>query len=172
MKYEVSVNKPYPNPQVERKNTLYANILMQDYAGVVSEETAIHLYSYQTFLDIDNFEQFQDVIEKIAETEMRHFSLLGKTIALLGVDPIFAAIDCQNSEQIYWSSSYVNYTTNIESILLTNIKSETTAIKNYDEQMKIIDDKYIKNLLSRIIEDEQNHLRIFNDMLKSYSSKN
>ena len=37
---------PYPKVKVERQNMFYAELLMDDYAGVISEFTAISQYLY------------------------------------------------------------------------------------------------------------------------------
>ena len=44
---KVKLDIPYPEVMVEEKNSYYADLLSQDYAGMVSESTAAFLYSYQ-----------------------------------------------------------------------------------------------------------------------------
>jgi bacterioferritin len=44
-----ALDLPYPEPMVEIPNIEYANLLLKDYAGAVSEFTAISLYVYQQF---------------------------------------------------------------------------------------------------------------------------
>ena len=39
--------KVYMKPRVEKENLMYAQILLQDFAGKNSEMTAINLYVYQ-----------------------------------------------------------------------------------------------------------------------------
>jgi rubrerythrin len=46
--------------------------------------------------------------------------------------------------------------------------SEETAIKNYENHIKIIDSKEIKKLYKRIVLDEKLHLEIFEKLLKKY----
>ena len=47
-------------------------------------------------------------------------------------------------------------------MLKIDISSEEAAIKTYTLHKKLIDDKYIKEMLDRIIMDEKRHLEIFN----------
>ena len=47
---EFKSDLPYPKIRVERQNINYATKLLNDYAGYVSELSAIHLYSYQSFV--------------------------------------------------------------------------------------------------------------------------
>jgi len=52
--------------------------------------------------------------------------------------------------------------------LLINIETETQAIYYYNYLIKVIEDKYIVNIIKRIIVDEQIHLQIFNNLYKEY----
>jgi bacterioferritin len=149
---------PYPEIKVEGKNIEYAKMLATSYAGNVSEDTAIHLYMYQSVV-LNN--KYSNIFENIAKVEMYHLKLLAKTIELLGLEPKYQ-IYCDNI--IDFNSSYVNYDTNINNILQIDILSESLAIENYKKLIDLIDDKYIKNLLNRIILDEQIHLNIFNEL--------
>ena len=51
MKCLSKANIPYPKIEVEEKNSYYAKLLYDDYAGNVSETTAIFLYIY-TYINI------------------------------------------------------------------------------------------------------------------------
>ena len=41
---------PYPKLEVETKNYAYANLLRKAYASETSEDTAIHMYLYQSLI--------------------------------------------------------------------------------------------------------------------------
>ena len=148
-------NLPYPDIKVEKENIEYAKLLSYPYAGLVSEDTATHLYMYQSFILDD---EVGNILEKIAIVEMKHLELLAKTINLLGLKPEYKVND------IPWTTNYVDYNNNLKDILKINIEAETLAIKNYNNLIKVIDDKYIKELLKRIIIDEEIHLKIFKDL--------
>lgn len=160
-------NKPYPVPQVERKNKEYAKLLLEDYAGSMGEDTAIHQYLYQHLLNDGELKEFATVMEHIAEVEMYHLSLLGKTIKLLGVNPIFGEYS-KNKNFLFWNSSSVDYTTDLREMILSDIKKEEGAIRKYKYHISIINDRYIKELISRIIEDEEIHLAIFHSFYQKY----
>lgn len=153
-------NLPYPTPRVEKQNLEYARMLSQNYAGDVSEDTAVHLYIYQSIVLSEENSQIANILEKISIVEMKHLDLLGKTIKLLGLTPKFVTYSPDNIKQ-FWTSANVNYTTSIMSMLKQDIKAETIAIKTYEKHKNEINDKYIKELLSRIIVDEKLHLAIF-----------
>lgn len=160
-------NKPYPEPQVERKNLEYAKLLLEDYAGRDGEDTAIHQYLYQHLLKDNELSDFALAMEHIAEVEMYHLSLLGKTIRLLGFHPVFGEYS-SNKNFIFWNSSSVNYTNDLSEMILSDIKKEEDAIRRYKYHRSIIQDHYIKSLLTRIIEDEEIHLTIFYSFYKQY----
>lgn len=162
---EYKVNKPYPKIKVEEKNIAYAKLLLNDYAGIISEETAINQYIYQSFNTFIDNQLLSKSLSEIAKTEMIHLSLLGKTIRMLGVTPKFKYIDKYTNNLICWNSSLIDYSTNTIEFLKKNILIEEKTINNYKNDIKIIKDKYIRKLIYRIIEDEKKHIECFNELL-------
>lgn len=163
---KVKLDIPYPEVKVEEKNPYYADLLSQDYAGEVSETTASFLYSYQHFDTFSSNEEFSNIIEEISIVEMKHLEMLGKTIKLLGKSPVFKTCESSRGDCVMWSSSNVIYDNDMRDMLKTDIRSEKMAIKNYEHHRELIDDKYIKEMLSRIILDEKRHLEIFETLLE------
>jgi bacterioferritin len=164
-KYKVDL--PYPEAKVEQKNIYYANLLLQDYAGAVSEFTAVSLYIYQHFVSDDKYKSYAKIIGQISIVEMKHLELIAKTIKLLGVKPVFVNSVCPCGRM--WTSDYVNYDTCIRGMILEDIKAETKAIENYEKHLCLINDKYIKELIERIILDEKLHLKIFKELYEKYN---
>ena len=162
---ECRVDKPYPEVRVERKNIEYAKLLLDDYASEVGEDRAIHQYVYQKFDKFKDNPLFSKTLSQIAMVEMKHLELLGETIKLLGVNPEFRFVDKNTNYLVYWNSSFVDYTTDIVEMLRSDIKIEEEAIRKYKYHISLINDKYIKALLYRIIEDEEVHIKCFNMLL-------
>lgn len=160
---ECKVNIPYPSIKIEKENKKYASYLLADYAGLSSELTSITQYSFQNFAKFDEAKEFSYTLEQIAIVEMKHLEILGKLIKLLGVTPKY--LDLKNN---LWSSKNINYTLDIKTMLKSDIELEEKAIKNYQEHLKLIDDKYIKGILKRIILDEEKHLECFCILLNKY----
>lgn len=158
------VNKPYPKIKVEKESLEIANILSHLYASNESELTAILQYSYETFLIKD--EQIRKILKDIAEVEMYHLAILGKTIALLGSSPIFA--EKSFCGPTYWNGDFIYYDKDIKTILEINIESEKNNIRNYQMVLNVIDDIYIQENIKRILEDEYLHLEIFMKMRNEY----
>ncbi len=158
---KVKLDIPYPEVKVEEENPYYADLLSQDYAGRISETTAIMLYSYQHFDKFKENEAFAKIIAEIAEVEMKHLELLGETIKLLGKEPIYKTCEASRGDCVMWSASNVDYSSKLKEMLQIDIFSESSAIKNYENHRRIIKDKHIRNTIDRIILDEKRHLEIF-----------
>jgi len=160
-------DKPYPLIKVDKQNQDYAKLLLENYAGDISEDTAVHLYFYQSLVINEAFKDFAETMLAISKVEMHHLKLLGEVITKLGIKPIFGTISKQNYVNA-WNGKFVDYTTDLKEMLERNIRSETLAIKNYEDRIMKINDKNIKELLLRIIEDEEIHLEIFNSYYKKF----
>lgn len=165
------VNKPYPEIRVERPNPEYAKILLQNYAGAISEDTSIHLYKYQHFLQSDKWKEFSDALNMVAMDEVHHLELLAETILKLGLNPIYAVFSAITDEPEYWTSKNVNYTDEIKEMLKTDIRVESLAINQYELHKDIIDDIYVKALIDRIVEDEIEHLKVFRRLYNQISEE-
>lgn len=164
---KVKLDIPYPIVKVEKENLYYADLLSEDYAGIISETTAVMLYSYQHFDKFNTEKEFSKIIEEIGRVEMIHLEMLGETIKLLGKNPIYKVCESSRGDCIYWNAKNVDYKNDLKSMLKTDIFSEKTAIKKYTEHKKLIEDKYIKEMLSRIILDEKRHLEIFETLMNN-----
>lgn len=157
---ECSVELPYPKPEVECSNRNYAMLLIDDYAGVVSEFTAVSLYTYQHFSASEsNFKSYAELIKCISIVEMKHMELIAETIFKLGFVPEFMG-SCSTMNQ-FWNGSFVDYRRSLKNMLNIDIKSEIDAINNYKLHISLIGDKHIVELLKRIILDEEKHIVLF-----------
>ena len=90
---EVKCNLPYPEIRVEGKNIEYAKLLMEIYAGKISEDTAIHLYIFEHLSLEKKYEYYAKILVQIAIVEMKHLNILGELIKLLGIEPEFMSYD-------------------------------------------------------------------------------
>jgi len=160
---EYSHQAPYPEIRVKEKNLHYAEILMDDFAGMTSELTAINQYLYHHFLSEDIEEEIGELLEGVAITEMHHMDMLADLILKLGGYPTFRG--SYSTGPTFWNGSFVYYGQNIHDQLLADINAEIIAINTYRHHMHIIDDPYVKEIIARIILDEELHLKLFNEAL-------
>ncbi|GAV23857.1 ferritin-like domain-containing protein [Carboxydothermus pertinax] len=159
------LTSPYPPVKVESPNIMYAEILMDDYAGIAGELTAITQYLYH-HLESEKVSPLTSALFKeIALVEMHHLDMVGRLIMEFGGNPTYRGSFGNNFA--YWSGSFVNYSQSIREQLIADIQAEKTAIENYQRHAAIIDDPYARAVLYRIIEDEELHLKLFRDALKN-----
>ncbi|NLY49389.1 MAG: bacterioferritin [Firmicutes bacterium] len=158
---------PYPEVRVAAPNPAYAQLLLEDYAGMVSELTAINQYLYHHFVLEPVNEEVAELLECISLVEMYHLELLGEAILKLGVDPRYWTLQSGNST-CYWDASFVFYGTSLCDRLTADIASEWAAIANYREHQRRINDPYVEELLERIILDELHHIQLFNHALAKH----
>ena len=150
-------NIPYPKLMNIRQNIRYANLLYDNFAGEEGELTAVNQYIYE-HIELKRYESFSKILLSIAKEEMYHLELIGDLIKGLGKKPYYA-----NQNQCMWNANNIKYHfNNVYDILMFNIESEKKAIENYREVIKYTQNKSVKDLLERIILDEQTHLEIFN----------
>lgn len=157
---------PYPEIKIEYPNIYYAELIIDDYAGVVSEFTAInqYLYHYFFFKEIDQW--LGELLENISVTEMLHMEILADLIKKLGGNPVIRGSHSTNGK--LWSSDFIYYGINLCERLQADLESEYRAIENYQKHINYIADPYIKTILHRIILDEQVHIHLFKKALKKF----
>lgn len=155
----------YPIIQVEKPNKYYAHLLSIDYAGAVSEFTAVAQYTNHEMRLTNKYCEIARTVLAISKTEMMHLQMLGELIVLLGEHLTYNVH--YNKKKHPWTSKYVYYKTTPEQMILADIEAEKQAIKQYKEHMNLIGDQYINKVIERIIKDEENHILLFNECLNS-----
>lgn len=154
---KLSSELAYPKLVVER-NLADSRLLMPSYGGNASEITAIMTYSFQHF--ICPVKEIAETMLGISAVEMKHMELLGEAITELGGYPIIGG-------RTYWNGSYVNYTLDTKKFLRQNILAEETAILGYERTILNLNQDSLKQLLERIIIDEEIHIKIFKELLQT-----
>jgi len=159
---------PYPKIEISKKDTAFGYKLLNVYAGRVSELSAINQYSFQSFY-LNKYKDLSNILMEISEVEMHHLKILADLICALGLIPYYVTYNC-SYEAIPWNADYVDYTTDYRNMLLSNINSEVTAIKDYNKLIYETNDPNIKDILKRIIMDEERHIEIFSELLRQYDT--
>lgn len=151
----------YPPITVAQQNPKYAQLLMPDLASATSEMTTVHQYLYQSFTIGNDYRNIRRVIQRIAQVEQHHFSIIGQLIALLGGQP-----ECRSSKPAsYWSGNMVDYSCDIRKLLTKNAGAEQFATQTYAAQSREIKDPHVSKMLARLSLDEKLHYKIFSDFL-------
>lgn len=154
---------PYPEIKVSRPSLQYADLLMDDYAGIVSEFTAVSQYLYHHFLFEDFYPEPAKLLRNISLVEMRHMEIIAKLIIKLGGNPLIRGSFSTRGN--FWNGCFVSYGTDLCERLRLDIDSEYSAIEAYRKHIFLIDDPLIQAVLKRIIMDEKVHIRLFNETL-------
>lgn len=155
------LNVPYPPVEVEGRNTYYASLLTEDYAGQVSELTAITSYIFQHLICCDS--GISQAVRAIAMVEMRHLDMVGQLIHLFGGCPRTGAD--RSGRMFWWSGQFTRQETDPGCFLKANILMETATIREYRQRIAQIHDEPARDVLRRIILDEEHHIHIFNCLL-------
>lgn len=161
----IMVDLPYPPIQVQGKNQAYANLLSVDYCGAVSETSAIAQYiNNENRLSCEKCPMAKTFLG-IAMAEMTHLQRLGELICLLGGKVSFAFMQ-NNGRRKMWTPEYLTLPDTVQKMILTDIESEKAAIHQYKMHIKMIQDSSINALLERIIQDEEYHIMLLQNLLR------
>ena len=159
-------NEPYPKIENIKPNYNFGRMVYDSYSGSYGELTAILQYVYEDITNKDN-SNLERVLMRIAMDEMKHFKILGELLVELGFIPYY-----MGSRNNKWCSDNVKYKfKSIQEMLSYNIETEKLAIKEYRRLIEMTDCKTIKNILERIIKDEENHIRAFKTLKEEYEVK-
>lgn len=152
-------NDPYPKIENIKQDYRFGKMLYDSYAGSYGELTAITQYVYENITNEEN-KELRNVLMRVAMDEMHHLKILGELLVELGFIPYY-----MGSRNNKWCSDRVKYKFScMEEMMKYNIQTEKMAIKEYERLIENTEDKCIKDILSRIIKDEENHIRIFKAM--------
>jgi len=128
---------PYPEIDCTDKNKSYVHLIQLNYAGAISELTSVNQYIYHS----------------LAMVELEHLEILGKLIIALGGNPRFEI------NKGHWSPKFIEYGSNLASMLREDIDGEKATIRQYKETIKLIKDEKVREILERIVKDEEVHIK-------------
>ncbi|MDD3304319.1 MAG: manganese catalase family protein [Clostridia bacterium] len=166
------IKTPYPEVSVIKKEANIRKMLIDAYAGSKGEFTASTQYIYQSFIMNPIDKIFYKILERIAIKEMHHLEILSGILIQLGVNPKFCTyIDNNINICNAWSTNNIRYITDPIEFIKYNIFLEEDTIKMYNDIINTTEDTSIKDILMRIVEDEESHLAMFNAMLDALTQK-
>ncbi|MGL5380863.1 ferritin-like domain-containing protein [Clostridium sp.] len=157
---------PYPKIEVDGPNIEYAHLIQVNYAGLISEFSAVTQYIYQKIALFNDYPEIASTLLGISEVEMLHLNMIGEIITLLGGTPGYFI--SKKNKNLNWSPSFLNYTTTISELLTLNIKNEEATIEQYRKTANLIPDENIVAIINRIILDEEYHIKLFKSLYDEY----
>ena len=154
---------PYPDLSALSPDCKNAQIIMPAYADAESEMTAVLQYIYQSInFDVCGNSRYATRLEEIAIAEMKHLDMLGEALLRMGVSPVYSRRPPNKCD--FYSTCAVAYITQPAAMLAADITAETGAIRDYEKMLGKITDATLSALISRILLDEQLHLKAFKEM--------
>lgn len=156
----IMLDLPYPPIQVKEKNLQYADLLLVDYCGSVSELSAVLQYINNENRMSGEHCSLMRTILGIAMAEMMHLQKLGEMIHLLGGNVCFEA----KQPNGMWSPSCLTLPNCIPQMIQADLEAERAAIRQYKMHINAIRDDYVNAVLKRIIQDEEYHIMILQSL--------
>lgn len=161
---EYMYDAPYPTIQVLAPSHEYAELLLEDYGGKEGKFTDLQQYRYHSYVLREENPEVAYHLAQIAKVEEYHLALLADAILQLGGYPAYRSGDGSNN--ITWTADHVTYGRRMKEQLNYDLEQEYRSIRNYNTHIAIIRDSSIKQLLRRLVRDEEVHVRWLERMLR------
>lgn len=156
---ELKIAKKYPSVKNACKNSYYCGILQNLFAGNESECVMLMQINYQINL-LKNFnENIISVLQNILMSDAVHQGVLANAILMCGGDPVYA-----NAQNKWLGGRQVDYIKDIKQILSYDIEMKEKAIIDYKIAIAKIDNYEIKLVLTSILQDEEEHLKLLKNL--------
>lgn len=162
-KFACSAGLPYPPLKVMRKSPRQARLLLNLYAGAISEFTAVNSFRYQFLVSEDKNPEFSRLLECVAANEEFHVRTLARLIDELGGDPKY-----YDSGKDFWDGSLAIYGDGVRDRLEGDIAAEKGIIKLYEKTVDQLTDPYARRLVKRLGLDDVFHLELFQEALQRF----
>lgn len=166
VKYVFADSSEYPPVRVCGENAVYAREMLNNIGACDSEMSSIAGYVYNSMIATGEYEGLGEAFSKISMVEMRHLNIFGQLVDMLGGDPRLWSVN--RGRYTYWTAACNQYPRNVQEILKHSYRAEEAAIEKYEWQIRHIDDRYIQEILRRIILDEKCHLKVLDQLYDRY----
>ncbi|MEG1499470.1 MAG: ferritin family protein [Clostridia bacterium] len=143
----------YPMLLKQNTNSYYAGLLQNLFCGDDSEVCSFLSFRYYIYCLSPFYESVVTVLQKIAQQELKHQEILANAIIMLGKNPVYYDAQCK-----WFSTRSIDYIKNLKDVLSFSREKKEKAIIDYKLAMSKISNFEIKNLLERILIDEEKHL--------------
>ncbi len=159
-----SAQEPYPSLEGIGENCHDLQIIYNDYAGHISEFSAITQYVYhQLEAKDEGGEQIGRSLLAIAQVEMRHLNILGELMLKLGGNPRFYYRE--DGALLPWQGNLIDDENQIVRMLKSDLWLERQTIASYRWQSNQVSQPQIGKILQRLILDEEIHIKILENLL-------
>lgn len=165
--FSCSAGLPYPPIKVRRKDPEQARILLDLYAGAISEFTAVNSFRYQFLVSERKNPAFSRLLRCVTLNEEFHVRTLARLIKKLGGNPKYF-----NSDKEFWDGSLAIYGTNVKNRLEGDIAAERGIIQLYEDTAAQLTDPNVRRLVERLGLDDVFHRDLFIEALRRFRRSN
>lgn len=160
-------SREYPVVRTYCKNSYYAGILQNLYAGPEGEVVVFLQLRYHVAI-LKNFNsKISNILNEIAISDLRHQELLAQAIEKTYGNPFYA------TTQGKWiSGRQIDYIKDTKQILHVNLEAKEKSIIDYKIAISKIDNVQIKQLLTAILSDEENHRLVLKRLISKIETCN
>lgn len=168
MRKHCSVDLPYPDPAACAPSEQQGRLILSSFSGKISELTAILQYFYDGIRLLEICPEVGNLFICISKTEMHHLMLLARLCCSFGVDPKYG-FPIRN-QHWWWNASpnVIRYSRGVGVALLGAIEEEKQQITQYSLAIDKLTDENAKQLLGRIIMDEEYHIDLLSEAFAKY----
>jgi len=156
---QVKVKMPYPTIEITNVNNVQLKVLHDLIAGDGGELDAIFQYFYISSITRTTDEEIADIFEEMSLVEIQHLDMLMEAIIKSKGVPSYT-----DSRNRCFFANRVNYSQDLHSLIDYCLKEEQNSINNYNLAIEMVEDKSLKQLFLRIIEDEKKHLEVLKSL--------
>lgn len=158
---------PYPSAEGLTNDALSLRVISSAYASPTGELNAILQYIYHSFFfEKCGYREIAQTLKSIAIAEMRHLDLLGQTILALGASPVYCRYPYSGFD--FYSAKYVAYSRTLRFMLEDDLIGEKHAVADYDRMISLLKNCQVKEIVSRIREDETLHVETLEKILEDF----
>ena len=156
---------PYPPLRVQGQNPVYAEMMLSNMGAPNSETSAVAFYRYARLMSMREDGETSILFHKVSVVEMHHLDLFAQLALELGGEP--RLWHCRNNRREYWSPRCVNYAhCSVKDLVKNALEDERAAIRKYERQLACIADPGLAALLERVLEDEREHVKLWEEVLE------
>lgn len=164
----ITSTTPFPSVDGIGHDALSLRIIAPAYASPTGELNAVLQYIYHSFyFEKCGKEKTGETLVGIAVAEMLHLRLLGKTVLALGAPPVYC--QCPYSCFNFYSAKYVSYSRSLKEMIEDDLIGERRAASSYEGMLRKLKNDRVKEIVSRILEDEKMHICILEEILRDFS---
>lgn len=163
----LTLNEPFPTAEGISNDAYSLRIISPEYASPTGELNAILQYIYHSFFFKKcGYSDIAETLVSIAVAEMMHLNLLGQTILALGAPPVFCRYPYSGFD--YYSTKYVAYSRSLKFMLEDDLLAEKHAVLSYDKMLSKLKNAEVKQIVSRIRDDEILHVQTLESILSDF----